>query len=360
MNAWNIWTWPWAATMEMWRRSLELAHADLKVVTVKRESGSSHQEPEWTTPNRLVLELASLRLRDFSTKRCRKPVLVVAPFALHDAAIADLAPGHSLLETLRRNGCDSLYLVEWKSTMGATRLNTIDTQLASLNVAVDEIGTPVNLVGLCQGGWLSLVYAARFPLKVRRLVLVGAPVDIKAEPSALTAPMSSLSHVVIDELVRHGDGLLLGADMTALWPHELDEESRVIDSLQLSAPFTSDATRKIVEIFDCWDRRALDLPAPYYRQVVEWLFCENRLATGAFPALGHVIDLHNMRSPIFVLAGAQDVIAPAAQAFAATKLVGTKKDDIETALAPCGHLALFMGQQTLRTEWRRIAQWLLE
>ena len=30
-----------------------------------------------------------------------------------------------------------------------------------------EIGPPVDLVGLCQGGWMALVYAARFPGKVR-------------------------------------------------------------------------------------------------------------------------------------------------------------------------------------------------
>ncbi|MEQ6411013.1 alpha/beta hydrolase, partial [Salmonella enterica subsp. enterica serovar Enteritidis] len=47
-----------------------------------------------------------------------------------------------------------------------------------LNVAVDTIGPPVDLAGLCQGGWLSLLYAARFPDKVRRLVLAGSPVDV--------------------------------------------------------------------------------------------------------------------------------------------------------------------------------------
>ncbi|MGO9774185.1 MAG: hypothetical protein ACLPSW_32460, partial [Roseiarcus sp.] len=32
---------------------------------------------------------------------------------------------------------------------------------AALSVAVDDPGSPVDLIGLCQGGWLSLVYAAR-------------------------------------------------------------------------------------------------------------------------------------------------------------------------------------------------------
>jgi polyhydroxyalkanoate synthase subunit PhaC len=32
--------------------------------------------------------------------------------------------------------------------------------------------------------------------------------------------------------------------------------------------------------------------------------------------------------------------------------------EIETALAPCGHLALLMGRRSLTEEWPRIAQWL--
>jgi len=153
-NPWSIWIWPWATTMDMHRRAMEsLGEVD---ETVARD------KPEWTTPNRVVVDLAALRLRDFSVaQEGRHPTLVVAPFALHDAALADLAPGHSLVETLLANGCSRLFLAEWKSATMETRLHTIDTQLAALNVAVDDIGPPVDLIGLCQGGWLSLVYAAR-------------------------------------------------------------------------------------------------------------------------------------------------------------------------------------------------------
>ena len=34
--------------------------------------------------------------------------------------------------------------------------------------------------------------------------------------------------------------------------------------------------------------------------------------------------------------------------------------DVETAIAPCGHLALFVGLDTLKNEWPRIARWLSE
>ena len=291
----------------------------------------ARDKPEWTTPNRMVVDLAALRLRDFSVaQEGRHPALVVAPFALHDAAVADLAPGHSLVETLLANGCSRLFLAEWKSATMETRLHTIDTQLAALNVAVDDTGPPADLIGLCQGGWLSLVYAARFPRKVRRLVLAGAPVDITAAPSALSTAANPITGVMIDELIRLGDGLVRERHMA----------------------------RRAEATFTRWDRRTLDLPAPYYRQVLDWFYRENRLAVGTFPALGRRINLRNFHCPLFLLAGARDLIAPPAQVFAAASLVAASESDIETAQADCGHLALFMGQRTLTEEWPRIARWL--
>src|SRR5262245_20245710 len=134
----------------------------------------------WTIPNKVTLQLASMQLRDFSRSGSGQPTLVCAPYALHRAHIADFAPGHSIVEALRDVGVSRVFLTDWRSATPEMRYFTIDNYLADLNVAIDEIGPPVDLVGLCQGGWLSLVYAARFPHKVRRLVLVGAPVDISA------------------------------------------------------------------------------------------------------------------------------------------------------------------------------------
>jgi len=359
MNPWSIWTWPWAATMDMCQRGLESIAVGLEAASTDDHRPTAREQPEWTTPNHEIIDLAALRLRDFSVGKSRhRPVVVVAPFALHDAGIVDLAPGHSLVEALRANGCPRLFLAEWKSATLETRLHTIDTQLAALNVAIDDIGSPLDLIGLCQGGWLSLVCAARFPKKVRRLVLAGAPVDIKAELSLLSRPANPMTDVLIDELVRRGDGLVLGRYLAALWPRELDETSSVIESLQLGGPPATDAERRAAAIFARWRRRALDLPGPYYRQVFDWLYRENRLAAGTFPALGRRIDLRNLHCPLFLLAGARDVIAPPAQVFAAASLVAARKSDIETALAPCGHFALFMGKSTLSEEWPRIARWL--
>jgi poly(3-hydroxyalkanoate) synthetase len=347
--AWDIWTrnmfaWP-LLTVEMWRRALEMAALP----------SPERLGPNWCTPNRLALESDGLRLWDFSIGDADVPVLIVAPYALHDAQIADLAPGHSIVQALLQHGCKRLFLAEWKSATPATRHFGIDAQLAALNVAVDDIGAPVDLVGPCQGGWFSLVYAARFPKKIRRIAAVGAPIDLEAACSALSEPVEQTPDHVIDRLIEDGGGIVSGRRMAPLWPREDSEVRRLVDSLQLEPPFTSPPAQAAVAAFQRWDRRVVDLPGPYYREVFDRLFRENLLARGAFPALGKTVDICALDKPLFVLVGEHDVIAPPGQALAVAALVAGVA---ETALAPCGHLALFMGRKTIENEWPRIASWL--
>jgi len=92
---------------------------------------------------------------------------------------------------------------------------------------------------------------------------------------------------------------------------------------------------------------------------VEWLYKQNRLAEGTLVALGHRIDLARVRVPLFLLAARDDDIVAAEQVFATEARVGTAASEIETAMAPCQHLGLFMGARTLRTIWPKIARWLI-
>ncbi len=361
MTPWEFWARSWLSTLDVSLRLLQLTPRE-GAQALGAKTSRAQQEIEWTTPNREVFNLASLRLWDFSVNgKARRNILLVTPFALHDAGIADLAPRHSLVQTLLDQGCSKLFLIEWRSATAETRLNTIDNQLASLNVAVDEIGPPVDLIGLCQGGWLSLVYAARFPAKVRRLVMAGAPVDTRESASlAFSGSIKQGVDAFINELTRLGDGLVLGRHTRSLWPGEADDLSRSAKALELTLPLESDEDRRTVEAFARWDNRWLDLPGPYYREVFTWLYLENRLAQGTFPALGKLVDLKKLHHPLFLLAGAQDRVTPPASAFSAADIAGASKSDIEMALAPCGHHALIMGKRTLTNEWPRIAAWLKE
>jgi poly(3-hydroxybutyrate) depolymerase len=327
---------------------------------VGAENGSALHEPTWATPNRIALELKTVRLRDFSTAEDGMPTLICAPFALHGASVADVAPGHSLVATLRDAGLRRLFVTDWRSATADMRYLGIDDYLAALNVLVDRLGGTVNLIGLCQGGWLSLLYAARFPTKVRKLVLVGAPVDIAAGQSGLTALVEASPTALFRELVSLGDGRILGQKVLKFWGPESVDSRDIHEILQTNELIESPAFAALEAMFRDWYVWTVDLPGTYYLEVIEKLYKKSEIATGQFVALGEKIELANMRAPLFLLAGSEDELIAPAQLFATEHLVGTPAHDIRKALAPCRHAGLFMGKKILGDYWPRIARWIVE
>ena len=349
----QAWLWPLEAT-RLALHSYAQWFADPKPAP----SPAPEQEPlAWTTPNAVVLQLPSMRLREFSRgKTTQPPVVVCAPYALHGAVIADFAPGHSLVEALQKAGVSRICVPDWRSAVPDMRYLSIDNYLADLNVAIDEIGAPVDLVGLCQGGWLSLVYAARFPGKVRRLVLAGAPVDVST-PSELSKMVAALPQAAFEQMVQQGDGLVSGEHMLRFWniPFRQHDVEAV---LQRNLGDGSDEALMLLDRFARWDRATLDLPGTYYLEVTDRVFRQNLIARGRFVALGRRIDLAEVCVPVFLLAGESDIVVPRDQAFATAGLLGTRPAWLERACEPCDHLSLFMGRNALGHSWRRVARWL--
>jgi len=317
-------------------------------------------EPQWTTPHRLALELDTVRLRDFSTKRRRGATLLCAPFALHGAAVTDLAKGHSLVAALREWGVTQLYVTDWRAASVEMRSLGIDDYIADLNVLIDEIGPPVDLVGLCQGGVMALIYAARFPGKIRRLVLAAAPIDVKAAPSALSALAEASPLAVFHELVRLGDGVVPGRQILKFWAPETITAEDIARLLETDAAIGSPAFDRIEALFRNWYAFTLDLPGKFFIEAVERLYKRNELASGTFVALGRTLDLSAVTVPCFLIAASEDELVAPAQVFAAERLIGTPAAELRKATVPCRHLGLFMGKTALRTTWPEVAHWLAD
>lgn len=316
--------------------------------------------PAWASTHEIALELPTMHLRDFSNGAAGATTLVCAPFALHGSTIADFAPGHSLVEALRTAGRRRVFVTDWRSADAAARFNSIDTYLAELNVAVDAVGGKADLVGLCQGGWMALAFAARFPEKVRKLVLAGAPVDIAARASLLSRLTDSLPMATFREIVQAGEGRVLGRRVLGLWgPVRLGTDA-VAEILQVTSESLATRPHRLQARFEDWYGWTVDLPGTYYLQVVEWLYKQNRLALGRFVALGRRLDLSELRAPIYLIAARDDELVAPEQVFATARRVGTPPAQVRTTTAPCRHLGLFMGAKTLRTTWLEVVQWLSE
>jgi poly(3-hydroxyalkanoate) synthetase len=350
----TFFAWPLAAAAQIAEANIRLFEG---LLPPAKQVAHRESTFPWSSPNTIALELGSMRLRDFSNGAGSPATLICAPYALHGATVADFAPGHSVVERLWQNGVSRVFVTDWRSATPETRYFTIDNYLADLNVAVDELGPPVDLIGLCQGGWLALVYAARFPKKVRRLVLVGAPIDIAAARSSLSHFAADVPLKMFDELVRLGEGIVHGQQMLGLWgishgPNEADatlQTSRNIDPTQREA---------LNERFRRWHAETVDLPGSFFLQVVNWLFKQNRIAEGRFVALGQSIDLSKLTTPICLLAGTDDEVVCVDQLFAVARLVGTRDEYLLKMTQPCGHLSLYLGADVLGHAWPNIARWL--
>ena len=350
--------WPFAAAMELGEAGARLFQDNLRYIG--EAARIDHPEPpKWASPNRVRLDLDTMALREFGGgPEAAGPVLVDAPYAGHSATIADYRDGQSLVQTLLAAGLGRVHVTDWKPATEAMKDFDIDKYLAEINVVVDDLGAPVNLVGLCQGGWMCAMFAARFPRKVRSLVLAGSPIDTSAGDGPLRQLVQELPQSFYEEMVGAGGGRMRGAYMLAGWKNMHPDQQYLAKYLDLYAHIEDRNYLKRTEAFERWYEHPVDLPGRYYLQAIGELFRANALARGQFVALGQRIALSAIRVPVYLLAGEHDDITPAPQVFAAEKLLGTPAAAIRRQLVPGGHIGLFMGEKTLAGAWPEIGRWI--
>ncbi len=226
----------------------------------------------------------------------------------------------------------------------------VDAYLSDLNVAVDDLGGRASLVGLCQGGWLAALYASRFPAKVARLALAGAPLDLRAAESAITRALALTPPALIAGAVAMLGGRVFGGFPLMVAGSAINPEYDAALALQ------EEPDAALRAKFEDWRDRTLVLPGRYFLETTEWLFRENRLAESRFPALGRACGLADATAPIRVLAADDDRIVALPQATAAASRCPNAHVDV--IVAEGGHLSLFMGRRTLGKHWPRIGRWL--
>jgi poly(3-hydroxybutyrate) depolymerase len=350
--------WPMLAAAQLADQGIGLYARNLKFLA---EEVKIHSElrPKLATDNEVLLNLRTMLFRNYSIPSAAGiPTIVIAPYAGHSAMIADYHRGQSLMETLRDNGVGRVFLTDWKSATDDMKDLEIDQYLAELTVCVDDLGGRANLIGLCQGGWMATMLAARFPEKVTSLVLAGAPIDTDAGNGPVKRMAHTYSSSFYEELVALGGGLMRGAFMLQGWKNMHPEEHYFRNHIDLYEHIDEPGFLEKQETFESWYENPIDLPGRWYLQAITALFKENRLAKGNFVGLGRALNLRAITCPVYLLAGEADDITTKEQVFDAEKYIGTKPDQIEKRLVPGGHIGLFMGSRTLKNDWPPIARWI--
>ncbi|MFA4994518.1 MAG: alpha/beta fold hydrolase [Bdellovibrionales bacterium] len=316
----------------------------------------------WTTPNKIIYVRPAFTLRDFSTSYAKNeiPTLILPPYAGHASTIADFQKRQSLIETLLQKHLTRVFCIEWHAATQDTKDYDIDNYLAELHTVVKDLGGRVNLIGLCQSGWIAALYAARYPLHVAAMVCAGTPLDTLTDCGGVRELANALPTAFYENLVAAGNGLLEGRFMLEGFKSMHPDLHMMNKYISLYEYIDDHNFQHRTKAFEHWYKNTIELPGRWYLQVVQMLFKENRFAKGDMVAQGQRLKPQMVVCPTYLLAGSADDIAPKDQVFNIANSLGTPKNKIVKTLASSGHMGLFIGTRVLREKWPKIAAWLLK
>ena len=293
-----------------------------------------------------------------TAKPVRTPMLIC--YALVNRPyMMDLQPDRSLIRGLLQRGVD-VYLIDWGYPDGADRyLGLDDYVLRYLPACMDFIRKSaevpqVNLLGVCQGGTLSLCYASLYRESIRNLVTMVTPVDFHTPENLLT---KWTQHVDLDALTAatgNVPGEMLNALFLALMPFRLTSQKYVDLLDHIEDP-------KALENFlrmEKWIFDSPDQPGEMFRQFMQWLVRENRLARGTLAIGGKAIDLKRLTLPMLNIYATQDHLVPPSASQPLEKLVGSR--DYSSYAFPGGHIGIYVSGAAQREVPERVANWLRE
>ena len=283
--------------------------------------------------------------------------LVICYALVNRPYVLDLQPERSLIRALAARGLD-VYLVDWGyPDRGDSHLSLDDYVNRHLGACIDHVRAAhgvaaVNLLGVCQGGTLSLCHAALHPGRVRNLITMVTPVDFHTEDNLLSAWVRKVDVERMVEVLGNVPGSLLNAAFIALMPLRL--------TLRKYAGLADMAgDRAALENFlrmERWIHDSPDQAGTAFREFVRGLFQENRLLKGGLHIGGAAVDLRQVTCPILNVYALQDHLVPPAASRALEGLTGSR--DYSAFEFDGGHIGIYVSRSAQELLPRAIAQWL--
>jgi polyhydroxyalkanoate synthase len=284
------------------------------------------------------------------------PAVLICYALINRPSMMDLQEDRSLIRSLLGFGID-VFLIEWGSPDGSDRyLDMHDYVNRYLHHCVEQVRriraeAQVNLIGVCQGGTLSLCYTAQHPSVIKNLVTMVTPVDFQT-PDDLIGKW--VRHVDVDALVdKFGNvsGETLNGVFLSLLPFRLMSQKYVglLDIAQDRAQLEN-FLRMEQWIFDSPDN-----PGEMFRQFSKWFYKENRLRKGTLEVSGKPVDLKEVTMPVLNIYATQDHIVPPPASTCLQELVGSQ--DYTTYAVPSGHIGIYVSSKSKELP-ATIADWL--
>jgi polyhydroxyalkanoate synthase len=333
------------------RERLRVGLESLRAAGAVKPAGVTKSEIIPLRDNVQLLRYASPEVRRVQTPLLINYALVNRPYML------DLEHGRSLIEGFRREGVQ-IYLIDWGYARDVDRdLELVDYLDDYIHHSVAEVKRleqcqQVNLLGVCQGGILSLLYCAMHPQEIRNLITMVTPVDFEVEGFMLADLVKQVSVEQMADAFGNVPGQFLNLLFTSLKPFELGERKYI----KLIAALHDEAKMHNFIRMEKWISDSPDQAGAAFCQFVRWFFLGNGLLEGGFKIRDEEIDLKRIVAPILNIYAEHDHIVPPASSRGLKGL--TASPDYSEQQFAGGHIGIYVSGRAQQEIPKTIADWL--
>ncbi len=324
-----------------------------------------------TTPSEIIFREDKMRLLHYKpTIEKRYPVPVLIVYALVNRYyILDLQPDKSVIKKLLDEGFD-VYVIDWGYPSGSDRYLTLDDYVNGyLNNAVDKIRErsgldKITLLGVCQGGTFSVMYAALHPEKVKNLINLVGPVNFDTDKGLLHLWAKSLD---VDKIVDYygivpGDFLNVGFLLTDPFRLMIDKYVGLFERINecehgdKECELINEETIKNFLRMEKWIFDSPDQAGETFRQFIKDCYQKNLLIKNEMMLNGKKINLKNITMPLLNVMAEFDHLVPNDASKPLNDAVSSS--DKEMLVFPTGHIGIFVGSKSQKEVCPKIAEWL--
>ncbi|HXS36193.1 MAG TPA: class III poly(R)-hydroxyalkanoic acid synthase subunit PhaC [Flavipsychrobacter sp.] len=312
------------------------------------------------TPKELVWHSDKVKLYHYNRTtpaKCATPVIV--SFAmLNRQDVLDLQQDRSLMKKLLDEGLD-IYIMDWGYPTQADRYLTMEDYIDGyLNDAVDFIRKTnkvdkIHMMGICQAGTYSMIYASLYPHKLKTLTTYVAPFDFSTNGCMLFKWTKYIDIDTMVDSIGTIPGELIDSAFGMLKPSmNISKYMGIVDSLE-----DKDKMMNFLRM-EHWKSDLPAMPGEMYRKYIKDLFRDNKLIKGEMELGDRKIDLKNVTMPFLNIYATEDNIIPNESTKAVMSVISSK--DKKEYPFPGGHIGVFVGGKSQKELAPAVAKWVIE
>jgi polyhydroxyalkanoate synthase len=311
-------------------------------------------------PYRVVAAGSHWRVRDYSDDTASPRILIVAA-PIKRPYIWDLAPSASAIRYCLGQRLH-VHLLEWMPASRDSSSNGLDEYTEAIRECIAMLsgqapGTRPVLIGHSLGGTLAAIFAASAPRSISGLVLLGAPLCFQPDTSKFRDALVSLVPTTLSDAEPFPGSLLshmsaLASPGTFIWSRLMDAVSSMTDYHALD----------IHARVERWALDEIPLPGKLVRQIVEWLYRENRLCRGTLTLGSARVGPSALSTPTLAVVNTADEVAPLVSVKPFIDALPAEDARIIEYPGETGvclqHLGILVGRRALAQVWPQIISWL--